>query len=54
MFAPAFNKRCVSFCFAARVTPAIGKGNDAHAHPTDLKGAPRNARTGVDIGAYQH
>ena len=35
-------------------SPAIGKGNVAHAHPTDFKGAPRNAKTGVDIGAYQH
>jgi hypothetical protein len=38
----------------ASTSPAIGKGNIAHAHPTDFKGAPRNARTGVDIGAYQH
>lgn len=38
----------------ASTSPAIGKGNPAHAHPTDFKGAPRNARTGVDIGAYQH
>lgn len=35
-------------------SPAIGKGSAAHAHPTDFKGAPRNAMTGVDIGAYQH
>jgi hypothetical protein len=38
----------------ASTSPAIGKGNPAHAHPIDFKGAPRNARTGVDIGAYQH
>jgi hypothetical protein len=38
----------------ASTSPAIGKGNPAHAHPTDIKGAPRNASTGVDIGAYQH
>ena len=38
----------------ASTSPAIGKGNAAHAHPTDFKGAPRNAMTGIDIGAYQH
>lgn len=38
----------------ASTSPAIGKGNAAHARPTDFKGAPRNAKTGIDIGAYQH
>lgn len=35
-------------------SPAIGTGSAAHAQPTDFKDAPRNAMTGVDIGAYQH
>jgi hypothetical protein len=35
-------------------SPAIGKGSATHAQPTDINGAPRNASTGVDIGAYQH
>lgn len=35
-------------------SPAIGRGVATHAHPTDFDGAPRNAGTGYDIGAYQH
>lgn len=35
-------------------SPAIGTGSAVHAHPTDFKGVPRNATTGVDIGAFQH
>ncbi|MDL2355583.1 MAG: DUF1565 domain-containing protein [Pseudomonadota bacterium] len=35
-------------------SPAIGKGSAVHAQPSDFKSAPRNAATGVDIGAYQH
>jgi parallel beta-helix repeat protein len=35
-------------------SPAIGKGSAAHANPRDFMGAPRNAASGVDIGAFQH
>lgn len=35
-------------------SPAIGKGSARHALPSDIKGAPRNAAIGFDIGAYQH
>jgi parallel beta-helix repeat protein len=35
-------------------SPAIGRGSATHVQATDFKGAPRNASTGVDIGAYQH
>lgn len=35
-------------------SPAIGKGGAMHAHPSDFAGAPRNANTGFDIGAFQH
>jgi parallel beta-helix repeat protein len=35
-------------------SPAIGSGNPRHAQPGDYKGMPRNAATGIDIGAYQH
>lgn len=35
-------------------SPAIGNGSRRHAAPSDFKGAPRNAVTGIDIGAYQH
>ncbi len=35
-------------------SPAIGKGSARYAQPSDFKGAPRNAMTGVDIGAFQH
>ena len=35
-------------------SPAIGRGSPAFAHTTDFAGKPRNAKTGFDIGAYQH
>ena len=35
-------------------SPAIGRAIGTHAQPTDIDGKPRNARTGFDIGAYQH
>lgn len=35
-------------------SPAIGRGLADDAHPNDLRGAARNAVTGIDIGAYQH
>jgi hypothetical protein len=35
-------------------SPAIGRGTATNAYPTDLDGKPRNATTGVDLGAYQH
>jgi hypothetical protein len=35
-------------------SPAIGRGTPVHAHTTDFTGKPRNAKTGFDIGAYQH
>jgi hypothetical protein len=35
-------------------SPAIGRGTPVHAHTTDFAGKPRNAKTGFDIGAYQH
>jgi hypothetical protein len=35
-------------------SPAIGRGSSAFAHATDFAGKPRNAKTGFDIGAYQH
>lgn len=38
----------------ASTSPAIGKGSAAHARSYDIKGEPRNAGTGFDIGAYQH
>jgi hypothetical protein len=35
-------------------SPAVGAALPADAPLTDLDGAPRNAATGYDIGAYQH
>jgi hypothetical protein len=35
-------------------SPVIGRGDAANAHPVDLDGKPRNASTGIDLGAYQH
>jgi hypothetical protein len=35
-------------------SPAIGRGTPVHAYATDFAGKPRNAKTGFDIGAYQH
>lgn len=35
-------------------SPAVGKGLAADAIATDLDGKPRDASTGIDIGAYQH
>jgi hypothetical protein len=34
-------------------SPAIGKGIDEHAAPTDVAGKPRSRTNGIDIGAYQ-
>lgn len=38
----------------ASTSPAVGKGLAADAIATDLDGKPRDATTGIDIGAYQH
>lgn len=35
-------------------SPAIGKGDIAHAHPVDFNGIKRSADGGVDLGAMQH
>jgi hypothetical protein len=35
-------------------SPAIGRGISTYAPTTDIDGRPRNATTGVDLGAYQH
>ena len=35
-------------------SPAIGKGTNEHAAPTDIAGKVRNKDGGIDIGAYQH
>ena len=38
----------------ASASPAINKGLLTDAAATDINGLPRNATTGVDLGAYQH
>ncbi|MDB5747943.1 MAG: hypothetical protein JWP72_2791 [Massilia sp.] len=35
-------------------SPVIGRGIATYAHPTDIEGRPRNATTGIDLGAHQH
>ncbi|RJG27664.1 DUF1565 domain-containing protein [Massilia cavernae] len=35
-------------------SPAVGQATPAHAASTDFAGRSRNARTGYDIGAFQH
>lgn len=35
-------------------SPAVGQASPTHAASTDFEGRARNARTGYDIGAYQH
>jgi hypothetical protein len=35
-------------------SPAVGKGTPVDAAAADFDGRPRNAHTGVDIGAFQH
>ena len=38
----------------SRSSPAVGQASPTHAASTDFEGRARNARTGYDIGAYQH
>ena len=38
----------------SRSSPAVGQASPSHAASTDFEGRARNARTGYDIGAYQH
>lgn len=35
-------------------SPAIGRGDPAHAHPVDFNGERRDSSTGIDLGALQH
>jgi hypothetical protein len=35
-------------------SPVIGRGMATYAPPTDITGRPRNAATGIDLGAHQH
>jgi hypothetical protein len=35
-------------------SPVIGRGIATYAPPTDINGRPRNATTGIDLGAHQH
>ena len=38
----------------SRSSPAVGQASPTHAASTDFDGRARNARTGYDIGAFQH